>query len=253
MSLLEKKIVNSGLNEKEAKVYLASLSLGQSSVQEVAKESGVNRATTYVAIELLTKLGLMSSFYQAKKQFFIAADPDKLIEVLDKEKERIEEKKEELKKIIPELQSMNNKIKDKPVVKYYEGKEGIKTMVDEVIKTSNKEVYMAYSADTVANIFNDEDKERWRKERVKNNIKVKSIYTSENIILKNIPNSKNTRIPISKFPITCDIAVYGDKVRIASLKNRLVGIIIEDKEIAKSIESLIKLGIEAAKYYSKEK
>lgn len=253
MSLLEKQIIESGLNEKEAKVYLASLSLGQATVQDIAKESGVNRATTYVAIEHLTSLGLISSFYQGKKQFFIAADPEKLIEVLDKEKEKIEEKKEKLKKIIPELQSMNNKIKDKPVVKYYEGKEGIKTMVDEVIKTNNREVYMAYSVDMVADIFSNEEKEKWRKERVKNNIKVRSIYTSKNQDLKNIPNSKNTKVPFNKFPISCDIAVYGNKVRIASLKDRLVGIIIEDEEIAKTIEAILKLGLEAAAKYNKEK
>ena len=251
MSLLEKKIIEFGLNEKEARVYLASLSLGQSSVQDIAKESKVNRATTYVAIERLTDLGLMSSFYQGKKQFFIAADPEKLIEVLDKEKEKIEKKKEELKKIIPELQSMNNKIKDKPVVKFYEGKEGIKTMVDEVLLAKGDDVYMVYSLDQVENLFSDGERLKWRNMRVENNIKVNAIYTSKKKELKNVPKSKSIKVPFDKYPITSDIAVFGNKVRLASLKNRLVGVVIEDEEIAKSMKAILKLSFEMAKKYRK--
>ena len=67
----------------------------------------------------------------------------------------------------------------------------------------------------------------------------------------NVPNSENTKVPFDKFPITCDIAVYGNKVRIASLANRLVGIVIEDEEIAKSMEAILKLALESAKRYSK--
>ena len=251
MSLLEKKIIEFGLNEKEARVYLASLSLGQSSVQDIAKESKVNRATTYVAIERLTDFGLMSSFYQGKKQFFIAADPEKLIEVLDKEKEKIEKKKEELKKIIPELQSMNNKIKDKPVVKFYEGKEGIKTMVDEVLLAKGDDVYMVYSLDQVENLFSDGERLKWRNMRVENNIKVNAIYTSKKKELKNVPKSKSIKVPFDKYPITSDIAVFGNKVRLASLKNRLVGVVIEDEEIAKSMKAILKLSFEMAKKYRK--
>ena len=67
-----------GLNEKEAKVYLAALELGKSSVQNIAKKADVNRATTYVVIEALIKRGLMSSANENKKQYFIAEAPEKL-------------------------------------------------------------------------------------------------------------------------------------------------------------------------------
>ena len=68
--MLERELMEIGLNEKEVKVYLASLELGQSAVQAIANKSGVNRATTYFVIEGLTTKGLISSFHQGKKQFF---------------------------------------------------------------------------------------------------------------------------------------------------------------------------------------
>ena len=41
--MLERELQEIGLNEKEAKVYLATLELGQSVVQDIAKKAGVNR------------------------------------------------------------------------------------------------------------------------------------------------------------------------------------------------------------------
>ena len=168
--MLERELQEIGLNEKEAKVYLATLELGQSVVQDIAKKAGVNRATTYFVIEALMKSGLMSSFHKGKKQFFIAADPDRLVEVLEQEKDLVEKREKNLKKLLPQLQSINNKQKDRPVVKYYEGKEGIKTMVDEVLRADDNIINFAYSVDALEGLFSEEDKLRWRKIRVKKNI-----------------------------------------------------------------------------------
>ena len=59
------------------------------------------------------------------------------------------------------------------------------------------------------------------------------------------------KIPADKFPISCDIAVYDDKVRIVALGGRLIGIIIEDKEIAKTMKSVLNLAWESAEKYDK--
>lgn len=48
----------------------------------------------------------MSSFHKGKKQYFVAADPDNLEEILEKEKVNIDEKKKVLGKILPQLQSL---------------------------------------------------------------------------------------------------------------------------------------------------
>ncbi|MBI4708813.1 MAG: hypothetical protein HY764_01255 [Candidatus Portnoybacteria bacterium] len=87
-------------------MYLASLELGQSTVQEIAKKAGINRPTSYFIIDGLIKKGLMSSFHKGKKQYFVAADPDNLEEILEKEKVNIDEKKKVLGKILPQLQSL---------------------------------------------------------------------------------------------------------------------------------------------------
>ena len=74
--MLEKDIEKLGLSEKEAKVYLASLELGPSPVQVISQKSKVNRATTYVVIDSLMAMGLMSTYDEGKKTFFTSESPE---------------------------------------------------------------------------------------------------------------------------------------------------------------------------------
>lgn len=247
--MLERDLIEIGLNEKEAKVYLASLELGQSTVQDIAKKAAVNRATTYFVIEGLMKSGLMSSFHKGKKQYFIAADPDRLVEVLEQEKDILEKRKENLKKLLPQLQSINNKQSNRPVVKYYEGKEGILSMVNEVTVPGKEVVRMAYNKDAVIKTFSEEQRKKWTEHRVKNNIITKVIYTFKNGVLESNADGTRRKVPFEKFPITCDIAVYDDKIRLASFGDRMVGVVIEDKELAASFRAVLDLAWEAAEKY----
>jgi len=246
--MLERDLQDIGLNEKEAKIYLASLELGQSVVQDIAKKAGVNRATTYFVIEGLMKMGLMSSFHKGKKQYFVAADPDKLIDILGQEKELIEKREKNLKKLLPQLDSIGSK-QEGPVVKYYEGKEGLLTMSEELIKKAKNDIMMAYSVDAVNSVFTEKERKSARERRIGKGVKTNVIYTYKDGTLENTADGERRRVPKEKFPLNCDIAIYDDYVRIASLGKRLVGIVIEDKEIANSLRSIFKLAWEAAGKY----
>jgi|TARA_Y100000031_G_scaffold140545_1_gene168347 sugar-specific transcriptional regulator TrmB len=239
-----------GLSEKEAKVYLASLELGQATVQEIARKADVNRPTTYVIIETLMKKGLISSFHKGKKQYFLTVDPERLFEIVEDEKRNIEGKKRILKKILPQLKSLNVAKKDRPVVRYYEGKQGIESMIEEFLQTTNDVVRMIYSRDAIESVFNKKEIASWAEQRIKRKIKTKVLYTYRKGSIS-APYGNRRKIPLEKFPTSCDIAVYDDKVRIASLGERLTGVIIEDKEIAESIKSIIDLAWDQAEKYQK--
>lgn len=50
-----------GFSEKEANVYLALLTGGPSGATEIAERACINRSTTYVVLDALSKRGLVSS------------------------------------------------------------------------------------------------------------------------------------------------------------------------------------------------
>ena len=118
--MLEKKLKKLGLSEKESKVYLAALELGTSTVQELAKKSGVNRATTYIQVESLRKRGLMSLVDNANKTLFVAERPQRILEILEKKKESIESLENTFSKLMPEFEAIYNVKMDKPRVRFYE-------------------------------------------------------------------------------------------------------------------------------------
>ena len=70
------KLAQLGFSDKEAKTYLASIKLGTSTIQTISNLSGVNRATTYLAVESLMKKGLMSSVMKGKKRYFTVEAPE---------------------------------------------------------------------------------------------------------------------------------------------------------------------------------
>lgn len=68
-----------GLTDKESRVYLSLLGLGQGSANAIARVSGLKRPTTYVVLEDLRKRGLVLKMPGAKKQMFSARSPEELV------------------------------------------------------------------------------------------------------------------------------------------------------------------------------
>ena len=71
-----------GLSDNEIKVYLASLSLGTSKVNEISKKADLLRTTTYEVLKTLVEKGLVSYVIKSGVRYFEAAYPNKLINIL---------------------------------------------------------------------------------------------------------------------------------------------------------------------------
>ena len=69
---LEIELQRVGLDERQAKVYLAALELGPSPVQKIAQRAGIPRATVYLVLNDLQGKGLITTYDEGKKTFFVA-------------------------------------------------------------------------------------------------------------------------------------------------------------------------------------
>src|SRR3989338_8026582 len=117
-----------GLSENEAKIYMAMLELGSATVLEISAKAEVNRPTTYVQIESLKRMGLASTQTKGKKQLFIAESPEQIEFMIERQKGELEHK------------NLFNLSDSKPQVRFFEGKEGLIKMQDELIRVNPKEV-----------------------------------------------------------------------------------------------------------------
>ena len=162
--MFENDLKQLGLSDKEAKVYLAVLELGPSTATQIAQKAEINRPTAYVQIENLMKLGLMNSHEKGKKTYFVAEPPERLQELVRKNQTEIEERGRRLKEILPELQVLFDSAEERPKVRFYEGKEGLKAINEDVFRIKKQEILSIYSADFYEKFITKSDFDiRWSK------------------------------------------------------------------------------------------
>ncbi len=253
-SILESKLESIGLGEKEAKVYLAAMDLGPATAKQIAQKANVNRATTYVQIESLMEKGLMSSFDKGKKTFFNAESPEHLFRFIEKQKNETLQKENILKEAFVELKGVFEYSGERPKVRFFEGKEGIEAIQEEFLKNKPKSAFTFAPLDEAYKVFPPEPTDYRNKFSKKlPDILMKIIYTTKekNEPAQSFKNMEKRFIPPDKFPFTTEITIYNDKIILISWAAKLIGIIVENKDMANSLRSIFNLTWEAAEKYNK--
>lgn len=239
---------NLGLKDKEAAVYLSCLELGPSPVQPIARKSKVVRATTYVILESLMNMGLVTKYKEGKKTLFSAETPRQLMRLLERQQEEIQEKQHELETILPELQMITRAGGEKPSVRYLEGQEGIRAIRQDIIMhgRSGDTFYNFTPADHFLGVFPEEDTHI--DQRIAKRIKAKTLFTTTSSKVKKewLAISKNELserrfIPPENFPVPAGMTIYRDRIAIGSYTGKLFGAIIESEQMAQMMISLFEL------------
>jgi len=229
--MIESILKKIGLSDKEVKVYLACLQSGPSPVRKIAQAAGVNRGTAYDILRSLMDLGLVSYYHQDKHQYFIAEDPAKLTNTIEQRQQQLEKTKGEIDQLIPQLKSMYDRAGTKPVVKYYEGTAGIKTILRDVLemcKTGDRRYYV-YSSSTIRKYLYEAYR-NFSQDRIKAGIAVKSISIGPGGETVGLDERRWLSKQASSPTYTL---IYTGKVAMVSVdgEGKPIGVMIEDKNI----------------------
>jgi len=235
-----------GLSDKEAKLYLTSLQRGPETAPTLAKLADIVRPTTYVIIDGLVKKGLMSTTEKGKKTLFTAETPEHLLSLIRLQKKEIEEKEREIFKIIPQLEELANLKGEKPRVRIFEGKEGLKSITEQILKSKSKMIYSFIPFDMVYSLFTEKDHaERVTSRKVAKKIRSKVIYTSaKGKFLKPYDKSllrESKYVSEKDFPFKAGIDICDDFVALYTFKGKIMGIIIENDDITNIFKLIFNL------------
>jgi sugar-specific transcriptional regulator TrmB len=235
-----------GLSEKEAAVYAAALELGAATADQLANQSSIKRSTTYLQIEQLQEKGLMSTFEQGKKTLFTPESPENLERLLEKQKKDIELKQDILKKELPQLTQLFDSAGERPVVRFYQGKEGIITMRENALHALGKgdTLKVLYSYDLLFSIFDTSEIVPFSEKREEKGIVLDLIYTrNEGKLSKETLGKNSTRryLDGSRFPIHSDLFIYKDTLAIMALKGTVFGVEITSRALVESHRSIFNL------------
>lgn len=243
------QLINLGLTEKQAKVYLACLELGPAPVLSIAAQAGLKRPTTYLILDELVNKGLISIIPREKKKLFVAEDPKRLQEVA-------EERFYQIKNLLPELQALYNTKAARPAVVLYQGKEGMQRVYEEIVASGEKEVLSFFSIEDISREFYESFK--LFIQMLKNNPDIISreiAYTKglNHYYLKDTKGLPNYQVRLvdEKHRFFTDNIIYRNKIAIFSFAKRFV-VVIESQDIVDSFRSLFELAWQSAKPLQKE-
>jgi predicted transcriptional regulator len=213
-----------GLTNGEAKVYLALTKLGSSPVSKIKEETTLHRTAIYDFIERLISKGLVNYVIKDNVRYYKSTQPIKLLELL-KEKEQL------VKEIIPGLDKLSKFNKEEVKVEVYHGKEGIKTILNDIIRTKKECLNFGIddtSFEKILGPFLDNYFIRSKEAKI----------TEKCLTYQGTPHINKQKhmlyryIPKEFFNPTVT-QVYGDKVAII-IWEPLMTILIENKQLANS-------------------
>lgn len=242
---MHEKLLEIGLTDHEARVYLELLAIGTQVAGVLAKRVKIHRTTVYSVLKNLEVKGLISSRMKLKVRFFSANDPNCLIGYLDRQSRVYADYRTDMLKLIPDFRLLMKKYEfKKPIVSYFEGLEGIKHVMYDALNAQGD--FFAYLS-----------LDKWFNSGLKNflrdfkDFRILEKQKSLKVIVPSLPEIRNFFSEnAEKYPpemtevlYACDekfaalfeneMTIYDNKVNILHLKaGEEYGIVIENKAIA---------------------
>lgn len=243
-----------GLSEKEATVYLSLLELGSAPATELSEKSGVNRSSTYVVLDALQKHGLVSVSYDTSIKTYVAAPPERLLQLAEESAKKYTEIVGSLRNILPELKSVYRGTGPKPKVQFFEGKEGLISAYEDTLTSSEK--IRAYASienmhKAIPGYFPD-----YYQRRAANGITIQSIHPDTEESRERVKhNEEEAReallVPKDTYNFSPEVNIYDNKIVFMSLVEKFA-LIIESVELADVMKKIFDLSWEEAKRLDKK-
>lgn len=228
-----------GLNEKQARIYLALLHMGTASAYTLSEHSGIKKPTTYVILDELIEKGIAHRIPRKGKRQYRPVSPETVIA-------HAERRMQDAREILPSLKSITSSKQGKIKVMHFDGvkayKEALYYRINECI---GKEIvgFYAEAKDMSPKIL--EICEEYNAFTKNNNITVKA-FAPDHPSLTNFRKTDKAFgrimriLPYARYSSSVSIDTFADVVRIVLNKNNQV-VIIENADFAKTVREIFEM------------
>ncbi|MBT6254016.1 hypothetical protein HOI83_02185, partial [Candidatus Uhrbacteria bacterium] len=251
MQHLVDQLRHAGLSDREARVYLVSLSLGSASVQEIAHAAQIMRTTAYNVIDGLIERGLMKSIDAGGKRLLSAASPEKIVTMLKRQAEDLIGKIDVVESALPEFLAIENKKKDKPRVYFFEGKEGI-TQLSRRYEETAKDFFEIVPFDLLREFFDEHEFDSHKDKMVRNRISGKIMIVADKPPVESMKRVHQRYgwevryIEPGKIAMNGHISVKGDEIYGFAYEGIPIGVVIENPPLASAMRKVFEMAWESA-------
>ncbi|MDP3770653.1 MAG: helix-turn-helix domain-containing protein [bacterium] len=122
-----------GIDKKTEHVYRSLLALGDCPASIVARRAGLKRTSCYHILENLIAMGLASSYKEGGVTRFVAEHPSRLEQFFQRQTILAS-------RLVPELEKEMNRAGNTASVRIFEGREAIKNITEEALKSKQKKI-----------------------------------------------------------------------------------------------------------------
>ena len=229
-----------GFTESEIKTYFALIDHGSLTASDLAKQSGLSRQTVYEATDALALRALVTNVEHDGKKFFRAEHPEKLLSYAKRR----------------EMQMSG----ERPVVKTYQGKEGVRAIMEDTIPMLPETIYEITDVDSMFKVLSLEDVRPMRQTANKKVKKLFGIIGTRDIATtheewRSRPQNPLTvhrvYIPPEESDFNSHVEIIGNTVTFVTFTGRMDSVTITHPAIAKIMRLLFKYAFKAL--YVKQK
>ncbi|MDP3740799.1 MAG: helix-turn-helix domain-containing protein [bacterium] len=245
--MYQQHLTQSGLKPDEADVYEVLLKIGPNPARKIAQNTVYKRSTVYKILDDLVKLGLVGRKDEVGKvSVFEPAHPLKLKELAEAREQQAKNAQVALEGILGQMSSDFNLISGKPGVKFYEGLEGIKKVLEDTLSDNPQKQLLTFSdAAGYATYLLDWNTSYYAPKRKKLGIYEKVIIPNDPKALEWMkdyqPGGVTEILFIDQklFPFSTEVNIYNNKVSFVTFSPKThIGLIIQNKEIFDTLSSV---------------
>lgn len=236
------------LSALEQQVFVAGLELGSAPASAIAKKTGLNRVTTYEILKRLSKKGFVN--IRAKRndatKYFQVQDVAAIESGLVRQREQLDSALEGLKALVPDIRSFQKGLPDRPVVLFYEGREGIENVLMDTLLTKPYDILSFVSANFLGESFDPRFLEKYWRMRTEMKIPARGIMPRTEKATAFFTKERNVKelrqlkfLSPENYQFENQIDIYGDNIGITSLaKDGEYAVIIRSRSIAAGLRSI---------------
>lgn len=233
-----------GLREDDTKAYLYLLERGALSAGKLSKIMRMPRTTLYGYLDRLQDMGLVSQTVQSGVKIFTAESLEKVDLLYQRKIEKMRQGRQELVDLMPLLQNQYGVSLHKPRVQFYEGEQGLQTILEDMLLYSDIETYALWPIENMMDMMTEEFTHFHNTERIKRQISIKVIWP--NIKADNIEKwpylsvgdefLREARTAPTDVDFKMGYWVYDNKVAFISSREEAFGFTIESVEFVNLVK-----------------
>ena len=174
--MIEEILESLELDRQEIAIYFELLEGGAQTAGALAKKLGLARPTLYGMLQKMHDKGVVVRSMRHGVRTFTAEPPAKLSQIFQKRIERLQAHHAAYLQLLPELESKRGGQLGAPKFQYYEGREGVQSVLKDMLMYSNAETFAFWPIKSMIGILSPDFFRYHNKERIRNNLYTRAIW-----------------------------------------------------------------------------